>query len=447
MKAVVFHDIGDIRLDDVAEPSIQAPDDAIIKVTHSAICGTDLHMVRGTLPGMQPGTILGHEAVGVIEEVGSHVRNFNVGERVVVPSTMACGHCAYCRDGYNAQCDNAHPDGPLGGTAFFGGPKGAGAFDGLQAEYARIPFANAGLVKLPKEVDDYDALMVSDIVPTGFFGADMAAIKPGMTVAVFGCGPVGLFAIVGAQHMGAGRVLAIDNRPSRLDMARAQGAEVINFDYEAPVEVVRDLTGGIGVDRVIDAVGVDAESARRGPAYDEARDKADRHARELAEVAPDAARPRTKGQSDEQAREGSDEQADETETEAWWPGNAPSQALDWAVNAVAKAGLVSIIGVYPPNQTSFPIGLAMQRNLSLRMGNCNHRSYIPGLIDRVRNGTLHPQNVLSQTEPMMNALDAYKAFDRRDMGWIKVALDMDQASVQETETDADSESAEDSESS
>src|SRR5699024_3032822 len=294
MKAVVFHDIGDIRVDDVAEPTIEAPVDAIIRVTHSAICGTDLHMVRGTLPGMQPGTILGHEAVGVVEEAGSRVRNLNVGDRVVVPSTIACGHCVYCRDGYHAQCDNAHPDGPLGGTAFFGGPKGAGGINGMQAEYARIPYANTGLVKLPREVDDLDALMVSDIVPTGCFGAVMAEITPSMTVAVFGCGPVGLFAIVGAQHMGAGRVLAIDNRPSRLDMARAQGAEVINFDHEAPVDVIRDLTGGIGVDRVIDAVGVDAEAARSGPARDEARDKADRHARDLREIAPDAAAIRTK---------------------------------------------------------------------------------------------------------------------------------------------------------
>lgn len=438
MKAVVFHDIGDIRIDDVAEPTIQAPDDAIIKVTHSAICGTDLHMVRGTLTGMQPGTILGHEAVGVVEEVGSRVRNINIGDRVVVPSTIACGHCAYCRDGYHAQCDTAHPDGPLGGTAFFGGPKGAGGFNGMQAEYARIPYANAGLVKLPKEVDDYDALMVSDIVPTGFFGADMAGIRPSMTVAVFGCGPVGLFAIVGAQHMGAGRVLAIDNRQSRLDMAKAQGAEVINFDYEDPVEVVRELTGGIGVDRVIDAVGVDAEAARSGPAADEARTKADRHARELREVAPDAAAPRSKEEADEQAREGTDNESDTPPDTAWKPGNAPSQALDWAVESVAKAGLVSIIGVYPPTQTAFPIGLAMQRNLSLRMGNCNHRRYIPELIDRVRNGTLHPQNVLSQTEPIMNALEAYEAFDRRDMGWIKVALDMDQEPAEESDSESGS---------
>ncbi len=426
MKAVVFHDVGDIRLDNVNDPGIQSPDDAIIKITHSAICGTDLHMVRGTLAGMKPGTILGHEAVGIVEEVGSRVRNLNRGDRVVVPSTVACGHCAYCRDGYQAQCDNANPNGPLAGTAFFGGPEATGAFDGMQAEYARIPYANAGLVKLPQDVDDYDALMVSDIVPTGYFGADMADIGPGMSVAVFGCGPVGLFAIASAQIMGAGRVLAIDNRASRLDMAKAQGAEVINFDEEDPVELVRELTGGIGVDRVIDAVGVDSEAARGGPAAGEAREKGDQHAREVREVVPGGSAPHSHEVADQQTRELGGTKADTAPGGQWKPGDAPSQALEWAVNAVAKAGLISIIGVYPPNQTSFPIGLAMQRNLSLRMGNCNHRRYIPGLIGKVRNGSLRPRDILTQTEPMMDVLDAYEAFDRRDAGWIKVALNLNQ---------------------
>lgn len=444
MKAVVFHDIGDIRLDDVDEPSIQAPDDAIIKVTQSAICGTDLHMVRGTLTGMKPGTILGHEAIGEVEEVGARVRNIRVGDRVVVPSTVACGHCVYCRDGYSAQCDEANPNGPLAGTSFFGGPAATGPFDGMQAEYARIPYANAGLVKLPPEVGDHDALMASDIVPTGYFGADMAEIEPGMTVAVFGCGPVGLFAIVAAQQMKAGRVLAIDNRPSRLDMAQAQGGEIINFDSEDPVEVIRDLTGGIGVDRAIDAVGVDAETARSGPAAEEARDKADRHAREVNEVAPDAAAPLSSEERKQQASEEQNDDSDAVSISPWRPGNAPSQALDWAVNGVAKAGLISIIGVYPPNQTAFPIGTAMQRNLTLRMGNCNHRSYIPGVIDDIRRGTLHPGNVLSQNEPIMDVLEAYKAFDRRDTGWIKVALDMNEASEQESEQESEHGTDEDS---
>ena len=201
MKAVVFHGIGDIRLDDMPEPKIQEPTDAIIRLTASAICGTDLHMIRGTMPGMKPGTILGHEGVGVVEEIGSNVRNLKVGDRVVIPSTIGCGSCSYCRTGYYSQCDNANPNGPSAGTAFFGGPEETGPFDGLQAEYARIPYANVGLVKLPQGVSDDQAIMISDIFPTAYFGAEIAEITPGDTVAVFGCGPVGLFTVAAIFEM------------------------------------------------------------------------------------------------------------------------------------------------------------------------------------------------------------------------------------------------------
>ncbi len=260
MKAVVFHDVGDIRLDNVEDPKIQEPTDAVVRLTSSAICGTDLHMVRGTLAGMVPGTILGHEAVGVVEEVGSQVRNLNVGDRVVIPSTIGCGYCMLCRNGFYAQCDNANPNGPQAGTAFYGGPQPTGPFDGLQAEYARIPYANVMPVKLPENVTDEQAIMISDIFPTAYFGADIAEVKEGDTVAVFGCGPVGQFAIASAWLMGAGRVIAVDKVQSRLEMARAQGAEVINFDEEEPVQTIMELTGNIGVDRIIESVGVDASA-------------------------------------------------------------------------------------------------------------------------------------------------------------------------------------------
>lgn len=223
-------------------------------------------MVRGTMGDMVAGTILGHEGVGVIEELGPNVRNLNVGDRVVIASSIACGYCSYCRAGYFSQCDNANPNGPLAGTAFFGGPQSTGPFNGTQAEFVRVPYANVGLVRLPDEVDDDRAILLSDIFPTGYFGADLAEIKAGDTVAVFGCGPVGQFAIVSAALMGAGRILAVDHVASRLDMARDQGAEVINFDQDDPVETIRDLTGGIGVDRVIDAVGVEAEPPPGGVA-------------------------------------------------------------------------------------------------------------------------------------------------------------------------------------
>lgn len=182
MKAVVFHAIGDIRLDEVPDPTIQEPTDAIVRLTANAICGTDLHMIRGTVSGTQPGTILGHEGVGVIEQVGDNVRNFAPGDRVVIPSTIACGYCSYCRAGYFAQCDHANPSGPSAGTAFFGGPKDSGPFDGLQAERARVPFAHVNLVKLPDEVSDEQAILLSDIFPTGYFGADIADIEPSRTV-------------------------------------------------------------------------------------------------------------------------------------------------------------------------------------------------------------------------------------------------------------------------
>src|SRR5437870_12616087 len=204
MKAVVFHDIGDIRLEDVKEPKIKEPTDAIVALTASAICGTDLHLIRGTVSGMQEGTILGHEGVGVVEEIGRAARNLSPGDRVVIPSTIACGGCSYCRAGYYAQCDRANPNGPRAGTAFFGGPESSGPFHGLQAERARVPFANVGLVKLPEEVLDDQAILLSDIFPTGYFGADLAELDPGDPVAAFGCAPVGQFAIASDRLMSAG---------------------------------------------------------------------------------------------------------------------------------------------------------------------------------------------------------------------------------------------------
>ena len=246
-------------------PKIQDPTDAIVRLTASAICGTDLHFVRGTVPGMVPGTILGHEGVGIVEEVGADVRNFVPGDRVVVASTIACGACSYCRAGYHAQCDRANPNGPQAGTSFFGGPKETGPYQGLQAQFARVPFASVGMIRLPDEVSDDQAILLSDIAPTGYFGADIAEITRGDTVAVFGCGPVGQFAIMSARLLGAGRIFAVDMVPSRLEMAREQGAETIDFNKEHPVEALRRLTGGIGVDRAIDAVGVDAVSAHERP--------------------------------------------------------------------------------------------------------------------------------------------------------------------------------------
>ncbi|GAA3736401.1 threonine dehydrogenase-like Zn-dependent dehydrogenase [Spinactinospora alkalitolerans] len=398
MKAVVWRGVGDIRLEDVAEPSISDPQDAVVQITTSALCGTDLHMVRGTLPGMQPGTVLGHEGVGVVTEVGSQVRNFQPGDRVVIPSTIGCGTCSYCRAGYFAQCDNANPGGKRAGTAFFGGPEATGSFPGLQAERVRVPFANVGLVALPEQVSDEEAILISDIFPTAWFGARLADISPGDTVAVMGCGPVGLFSILSARMQGAGRVLAVDGVRSRLEQARTLHAEVIDYNAEDPVATMVELTGGIGPDRVIDAVGVDAERPKEGPAAQGSSQ--DDFEAERSRIVPQA-RP---------------------EGRTWIPGDAPSQAAQWAVEAVAKAGTLSIIGVYPPSMTSFPIGAAMNKNLTLKMGNCNHRKYIPELIELVAGGTVDITSVLTQEMPIGDVMEAYRAFDHREPGWTKVAI-------------------------
>ncbi len=400
MKAVVFHNVGDVRLEDVPDPQIEQPTDAIVRITASAICGTDLHMVRGSMGPMLGGTILGHEGVGVVEAVGSGVRNLRPGDRVVIPSSIACGYCSYCRSGYYSQCDTANPNGKLAGTSFFGGPRESGPFQGLQAEKARVPFANVGPIRIPDDVTDDQALMLSDIFPTGYFGAELAEITPGDTVAVFGCGPVGLFAIASAKLFGAGRILAVDQIPSRLEMARSLGAEVINFNREDPVQVILELTGGIGVDRVIDAVGVDAQAPHEGPAAQKSEKLKSEFQQEVKTVAPQA----------------------HPQGEHWHPGDAPTQALRWEVEALDKAGTLSIIGVYPQTVNAFPIGTAMNKNLTIKAGNCNHRKYLPMLMDLVESGVIDPLKVLTNVEPVSSVIEAYKEFDARHNGWVKVEL-------------------------
>jgi len=402
MKAVVFHGLGDIRLDEVAEPRIEQPADAVVRLTASAICGTDLHMVRGTMPGMIPGTILGHEGVGIVEEVGPGVRDLKVGDRVVIPSTICCGHCPQCLAGCQSQCDEANPNGKQAGTAFFGGPATTGPIQGLQAEYARVPLADATLIKLPPELDDDRAILLSDIFPTGYYGADLAEIRAGDDVCVFGCGPVGLFAVASAKLLGAGRVFAVDALPDRLAKARELGAETIDFNAESPVEKLKDLTNGSGVPRAIDAVGVDAYRPEHGPAYAESRALKSRFKEEQKEIQVEGYGATWGGQ--------------------WTPGDAPSQVLTWAVQALAKAGTLSVIGVYPESMTRFPIGSAMLKNLTIRMGNCPHRKYIPRLVEVVSSGRVDPLRVLTEVEPMTDAISAYKAFDSRKSGWVKVEL-------------------------
>ncbi|MEN6385998.1 MAG: zinc-dependent alcohol dehydrogenase [Phycisphaerales bacterium] len=400
MKAIVFHGIGDIRLEDVDEPKIKHPADAIVRITASAISGSDLHLVRGTLGPMEKGTILGHEGVGIVEEVGKEVRNFKPGDRVVIASTIACGFCSYCRAGYFSQCDNANPNGPRAGTCYFGGPKISGPIDGLQAEKARVPYANIGLVKLPDNLSDSDAIVLSDILPTGYFGADMARIKPGSTVAVFGCGPVGLFAIKSALLMGASQVYAIDRITERLEIAQKLGAEIIDFEHEDPEDTILQETGGIGVDRVIDAVGIDAVHPQGGPAWKKEKTMEQEFTDEMQKIAPET---HPKGLN-------------------WLPGNGPSQVLIWAAQVVAKGGTFSIIGVYPQVAQFFPIGIVMNKNLKINMGNCNHRKYIPMLITLLEKGEIKPSQIITNVQPLSAGIEAYEAFDERKQGWVIVEL-------------------------
>ncbi|MBF4630838.1 alcohol dehydrogenase catalytic domain-containing protein [Clavibacter michiganensis subsp. phaseoli] len=399
MKAVVWHGEGDIRLDEVPDPRIQEPTDAVIRITRSAVCGTDLHFVRGTMSGMQEGTILGHEAVGVVTEVGDAVRGLSAGDRVLVSSTVSCGVCPQCREGNTAQCDVANPNGPQAGTCFFGGPASTGPVDGLQAEYARIPWAAHTLIPLPETVSDDQAILLSDIFPTAWFGAQLAGVKRGDTVAVLGAGVVGQFAIASAFRQGAGRVWAIDHVDSRLALALEQNAEVIHFDREDPVAAVMEATLGVGVDAVIDAVGVDAQRPRSGPAAPDA-EEAEGFDEEVREVAPDAA----------------------PDGDLWVPGDGPSQASRWAVEMVRKSGRIGIIGVYSPQTEVYPIGAAMNKNLTIRMGNCDHRAVTPPLIDLVASGVFDPTRFITQDERLVDVIEAYERFDVREEGWVKTVL-------------------------
>lgn len=395
MKAVVFKGVGSIALEDVAEPVLSDNKDAIIKITTSAICGTDLHLVRGTVPGVMPGTTLGHEAVGIVEQVGDQVKQFKIGDRVIVPSTIGCGECAYCAQKLFAQCDKANPHGPHAGTAFYGGPADSGPFQGMQAEKVRVPYADVNLVAIPDSLSDEQVILLSDILPTAYQAVEMAAVEPDQTVAVFGCGPVGQLVILCLKRAGVKTVYAIDRVADRLSKAQSQGAITLDFDQVDPIIELLKRTDGKGPDKIIDAVGVDAER----PAWCTKKD-AQKFDSELHEVAPVT-----------NPKDGN-----------WMPGSGPSQALDWAVKAVAKCGTVSIIGVYADASKKFLIGDAMNKNLVLRMGNCNHRAYFPHLLTWVEDNQVDLTSFISHRVPLDEAIDAYKHFDKREQGWLKVVL-------------------------
>jgi threonine dehydrogenase-like Zn-dependent dehydrogenase len=320
----------------------------------------------------------------------------------VVCSTVACGTCSYCRAGYFSQCDNANPNGPAAGTSFFGGPEPTGPVNGLQSELARIPYAATTLVKVPDTVTDDQAIMVSDVLPTGWFGARLAEVAEGDTVAVFGAGVVGQCAIASAKRQGATRVLVVDGIEDRLATARRQNAEPINFNVEDPIEVIKDLTGGIGVDRVIDAVGVDSQRPKSGPAAENLPVDEETFEAERKAAAPQG----------------------NTSSGQWLAGDAPSLVGRWAAQAVAKAGSIGVIGVYPPTFSAFPLGEAMNRNLTVKAGNCPHRAFIPKLLAMVGGGGLDPTTFITQHSEPLSMVDAYEQFDSRNEGWMKTVVPM-----------------------
>jgi threonine dehydrogenase-like Zn-dependent dehydrogenase len=363
-----------VEVQNVADPRILNQRDCIVKITSTAICGSDLHLYNALIPFMEPGDILGHEFMGEVVEVGRGVNNLRVGDRVVVPFPIACGNCNACRAELYSCCENSNPNRAIPEKLMGHSPAGIfgyshlmGGYAGGQAEYARVPFADVGPIKIPNGLTDEQVLFLSDIFPTGYMGADMAEIQQGDAVAVWGCGPVGQFAIASAYLLGAETVYAIDRFPYRLQMAREKcGAITINYEeVDSVIETLTELTGGRGPDACIDAVGMEAHGHGASYAYD-----------------------RTK-------------QALKLETDR-------PIALREAVMSCRNGGRISVIGAYGGFVDKFPMGSFMNRSLTMRSGQCHVQKYMPMLLDRIQRGDIDPSFVISHT---MNLSDAPKGYE------------------------------------
>jgi threonine dehydrogenase-like Zn-dependent dehydrogenase len=374
MKANCWMGKKKVEVQNVPDPQILNQRDCIVKVTSTAICGSDLHLYNALIPFMEPGDILGHEFMGEVVEVGRGVNNLRVGDRVVVPFPIACGSCNACQAELYSCCENSNPNRAIPEklmghsiAGVFGYTHMLGGYAGGQAEYARVPFADVGPIKVPNGLTDEQVLFLSDIFPTGYMGADMAEVKPGDVVAVWGCGPVGQFAIASAYLLGAETVYAIDRFPYRLQMAREKcGAVTISYEeVDSVVETLTELTGGRGPDACIDAVGMEAHGHGIGYAVD-----------------------RTK-------------QALKLETDR-------PIALREAIMACKNGGRVSVIGVYAGFVDKFPMGSLMNRSLTMRTGQCHVQKYMPILLDRIQRGDIDPSFVISHT---MNLSDAPKGYE------------------------------------
>jgi len=388
MKATCWMGKKNVQVESVPDPRILNSRDAIVRITSTAICGSDLHLYNGFVPTMEKGDILGHEFMGEVVEVGKSVKNLRVGDRVVVPFPIACGECGACQRDMFSLCENSNPNAWMAEKMWGHSPSGifgyshlTGGYAGGQAEYARVPFADVGPLKVPAGLSDEQVLFLSDILPTGYMAAEMCDIKPGDVVAVWGAGPVGQLAIASARLLGAERVIAIDRLPYRLDMARNRAGawDTINYEEDSVLERLRELTGGRGPDACIDAVGMEAHSHGLQYAYD-----------------------RTK-------------QALMMETDR-------PIALREAIMACRNGGTVSVIGVYGGFVDKFPIGSFMNRSLTLRTGQCHVQRYMRPLLDRIERGEIDPSFVITHRMTLDEAPQGYKTFLGKEDSCMKVVL-------------------------
>lgn len=389
MKAVCWMGTGNIKTLDVADPQLLNPHDAIIKVTKTAICGSDLHLYDGFIPTMEAGDVLGHEFMGIVEEVAPGVDNLQRGDRVVVPFTIACGSCFFCSRKIWSACDNTNPNAHLmeplygySGSGLFGYSHMMGGYAGGQAQYVRVPFANVGPLKIENDLPDEKVLFLSDILPTGYMAAENAQISEGDVVAVWGCGPVGQFAIASAFMLGAGRVIAIDRLPERLDMARSLGAITVDYsdDDVSVLTALKDLTGGIGPDACIDAVGMEAHSSDLQGFYDKVKT------------------------------------ALMLETDR--PG-----VLRQAIMAVRKGGTLSIPGVYGGLLDKVPFGAAFGKGVTMKMGQTNMHNYMKPLLERIENGDIDPTYIISHRITLEEAPEMYKVWRDKKQNVTKIVID------------------------
>jgi threonine dehydrogenase-like Zn-dependent dehydrogenase len=376
MRALTYRGPSSVRVADKPEPRILHPDDIVLRVTRTAICGSDLHLYHGLVPDTRVGCTFGHEFAGVVEEVGPGVRSLTVGDRVVVPFNVACGVCFFCERGLYGCCESSNPMSDIGGGAF-GHSHTTGGYEGGQAEYVRVPYADVGPFKIPSDMDEEELLFLSDILPTGWQAAEMGEIHEGDTVVVFGCGPVGLFAQKAARLMGAERVIAVDHVDYRLAFARDYNqVETVSFDeVDDIVAHVRGLCDGRGPDVCIDAVGCEASGS-------------------LAQTIAGKLKLQT---------------------------GSPT-ALFWAIHSVRRGGRVSIVGVYGPPANLFPVGVAMNKGLTLRMAQCNVRRYMAQLYDLIRDGVIDAKAIISHRLPLEDAPHAYEIFARKEEQCRKVVL-------------------------